>query len=280
MIGARLAQTLVRLSTPFLGASRAERAVAQGYAVVYLVFYYLSAQYARAALGVVWLVLTPLLFLAVYFPVLTYVFKAPGSEDPKDYAFFIIAGFLPWSAFADGFGQGAASVTAQASIVRHAPIPPSLLPAIRVSAAFTGLFMGLGIFVVALTVTGRSPGFRLLLLPLAFALLYIFTLGLAWLASSVVVFLRDLLQLLPTILMVEFFACPIVYHPNDAQGMLGLVVRWNPFTPFLALFRGALAPTAEFAWGDLAMAALWASLALVLGLGTFRRLEDGFSDAL
>jgi lipopolysaccharide transport system permease protein len=279
---ARLAQGLVRALTPLVGAHRAERAVALAYAVCYLVFYYLSAQHARALLGVVWLVLTPFLFLAVYLPVLTKVFhgELPGATSPWDYGLFMVAGFLPWSAFSDGLGQGASSLANSPSVVRHAPIPPGLLPTIRVSGAFTALVFGLAIFVPVLAALGRFPGARLALLAPSFLLLYGFTLGIAWFASSVALFVRDVLQLLPTLLLIEFFACPIVYHPSLAKGTLETVVRWNPMTPFLALFRASLAPTAEFAWSDLGLASLWASGALVLGVLTFRRLEGSFGDAL
>jgi lipopolysaccharide transport system permease protein len=275
-------QALVRSLTPVLGPAHAERTVARCYAVLYLVYYYLSAQYARALLGITWLVVTPILFLSVYLPVLTYVFHAelPGSKSPYDYALFIVAGFLPWAAFSDGFGQGAASIVNSASIVRHAPMPPSLLPAIRVSGAFTGLLVGLAIYLPVLAALGRFPGVRIVLLAPAFLLLYGFTLGVSWLTSSLAVFVRDILQLIPTLLLVEFFACPIVYHPSLAPGPLRVLVQWNPLTPFLALFRASMAPTAEFAWLDLGVAAVWTVAALVLGVLTFRKLEGGFGDAL
>ncbi len=279
---ARSARAFVRVLAPLLGPERAERAVALTYAVFYLVFYYLSAQYARALLGVVWVILTPLLFLAVYLPVLTVVFhgRLPGATTPYDYGLFMVAGFLPWAAFSDGFGQGASSLASSVSIVRHAPIPPSLLPTIRVSGAFMGLLFGLAVFVPVLAVLGRFPGARLLVLAPSFLLLYGFTLGLSWAASSLAVFVRDVLQLIPTLLLVEFFACPIVYHPSEATGLLGAVVRWNPMTPFLALFRASLAPTAELAWVDLGAATLWAVGALLVGTLTFRKLERSFGDAL
>jgi lipopolysaccharide transport system permease protein len=281
VIGAHLAQALVRFGSPLFGSQQAERLVARAYAVVYLVFYYLSAQYARALLGIFWLALSPLLFLIVYLPILIFVFKAelPGAKSPYDYALFIVSGFLPWAAFSDGFSQGASVVASSSNIVRHAPIPPSLLPAIRVSGAFTGFLVGLAVFIPTLAAFGRFPGLRLLLLPIALVVFYVFTLGLAWLVSSTAVFVRDLLQLLPTLLMVEFFACPVVYPPNQ-PGMIGTAIHWNPLTPFLALFRAALAPTAEFAWADLGLAVMWAVIALVLGRLVFRKLEDGFTDVL
>jgi lipopolysaccharide transport system permease protein len=278
----RLPQACVRALTPVVGASSAELAIARLYAVFYLVFYYVSAHYARALLGIVWLVLTPLLFLAVYVPVLTHVFhgELPGSTSPYDYALFIVTGFLPWGAFSDGFAQGAASVAANPGVVRHAPIPPSFLPLIRVSAAFTGLLVGIVILLPVLAALGRFPGERLVLLAPSFVLLYGFTLGVSWLASSLAVFVRDVLQLIPTLLLIEFFACPVVYHPSQAKGLLDTFVQWNPITPFLALFRASLAPTAEFAWHDLGVACAWTLGALVVGIATFKRYEGDFGDAL
>jgi lipopolysaccharide transport system permease protein len=276
---ARLAQSLVHLLTPLLGSSRAELVVARVYAVIYLVYYHRSAHYARSLLGLLWLILTPLLFLAVYVPVLTQVGLGDAS-NPYDYAFFIVAGFLPWNAFSEGFSQGAASIANSATIVRHAPIPPSLLPAISVCGAFMGLLVGVVILVPVLAVLGRFPGLRLLLLLPSLLLLYGFTLGISWATSSIAVFVRDVLQLLPTILLIEFFACPVVYRPSRVAGTLGMLVHWNPLTPFLAIFRAALAPTAEFAWLDLALAFAWTAGALLVGTVSFKRLESHFADAL
>ncbi len=282
MTGAALARLTIKVLAPLLGADRAQRATAQAYAVAYLVFYYVTIQYARAALGILWVVLTPVTFLAIYLPVLTYVFKAdlPNATGPYDYALFMVGGFLPWGAFADSVGQGSGSIAQNAGIVRHAPMPPALLPVVKVTGSFLGLVIGVVVYAIVLAAVGRFPGVRLVLLPVALVLYYAFTLGVTWFLASASVFARDLVQLIPTFLLVEFFACPIVYHPDMAPGPLGGVVRWNPLTPFLALFRAALAPTAAFAWGDLALAGAWALVAFAVGTFTFKKLEDGFTDAL
>ncbi|HZU99569.1 MAG TPA: ABC transporter permease [Planctomycetota bacterium] len=278
----RLAQGLAGVLTPLLGPSRAEGAVARAYAVIYLVYYYVSAQYARALLGIAWLILTPILFIAVYVPILTHVFhgELPGATGPYDYSLFIVAGFLPWVAFSDGLVQGAASLAGSLTVVRNATMPPSVLTTIRVLPAFASLVVGVVIFVLVLAGLGRFPGVRLILFPLSALLLFGFTLGLAWLTASLALFVRDVLQFIPTLLLIEFFACPIVYHPSRAPGMLGKVIEWNPVTPFLALFRASLAPTAEFAWLDLGLASAWTAGALVLGVFVFRRLEGHFGDAV
>lgn len=278
-----LARLTLGALRPLLGDERARDVVGRGCAVVYLVYYYLALQYAKAALGLLWVLLTPAIFLAVYLPVLLYVFKAappPGTRDATDFALFLLGGFLPWGAFAEGFGQGSHSIVANTSLVRHSPTPPAFLPLIKVTGSFVALLIGTTLFLAVLVAFDRFPGVRLVLLPPAVLLLYAFTLGLTWLTSSVSVYVRDVLQVVPTILLVEFFAAPIVYAPSQAPGMYGVLVDWNPLTPFLALFRAAVAPAAPFAWWDLGLASAWTVVALVVGGLSFRRLQDGFGDAL
>ena len=284
MIGASLAPLAIRLTTPFVGSTRAQWLVARGYAIAYLVYFQLTAQNAKATLGLLWVVMAPALFLAVYLPILTYVFhaKLPGGTE-LDYALFIVVGYLLWGAFSDGFLQGASSIALNPGAVQNSAAPAGLLPVVKVTTAFAGLFATLLLYLAILVVVGRFPGVRLVLAPVAFTLFYAFTLGAALLFSSVAVYFRDLLQLLPTLLLLEFFACPIVYAPSMVTGRIALVLQVNPLTPFLALFRAALAPTASFApfaWLDLGLASAWAFGLLVLGTLVFRKLQDGFSDAL
>src|SRR5207253_2376704 len=119
-------------------------------------------------------------------------------------------------------------------------------------------------------VLGRFPGIRLVLLPVSIVSLYVFALGLSWFVGSIAVYLRDVLQILPTLMLIGFFASPISYVPSMVSGKLALLVAINPVSPFLALFRASLLPTAEFAWHDLALALLWAGGAFVVGGATFR----------
>jgi ABC-type polysaccharide/polyol phosphate export permease len=279
----KLTLAATRVLQLVFGEARSKQVVSRTYAVIYLVYFQLTVQYAKALLGFLWFILTPALFLAIYIPVLTYVFNAdppPWATGRFDYPLFIIAGFLAWNAFAEGLSQGATSLAYNVGVVKHSPLPTWLLPFIKVVAVFFALVVGLLLYLGLAMFLGRSPGFRLVIFPVAFALLFVFTIGLAWLVGSVGVYVRDLLQLLPTVLMIGFFATPVGYDASRASGILGLIVRGNPLTSFLNMFRAALVPTAPFDWSDVAIASAWAGVSFVVGLACFRRLEEGFADAL
>jgi len=282
-LGARSALAAIRALAPFLGEPRAQWIVARAYAVVYLARYYLGAQYARASLGIIWVALAPFLLAAVYLPIFLWVFrsKLPGDTSELHYALYGLSGLVIWAAVQDAIGQGASALVQYASVVRHAPTPPAMLPVVKVMGSFAALAFGLTVFVTALAVSGQSSGARLVLVPVAFGLLFFEVLGLALLLSIASAYVRDVLQILPTVLAVEFFAAPLVYADVESlPPVLALAIRLNPLTPMLALLRAGLFDWRPFAWADLGLAAAWSLGLLVLGVLSFRWLEAGLGDVV
>lgn len=277
----RVATLALGLTTPILGERRARWLVVRGWAIATLVLYTLRARYARALLGVVWTLITPLLFLAVYLPLLTYVFNMEAGEFAGDrlaFPIYVIVGFLLWNAFSDGLSNGGSSLVMNIDVVRHSPSPPMLLPTVKVGTSFVNFLAGSALVVVFLAATGHWPGVRLLLFPVAAALAFLLTWGLALLAASLAVFMRDVLQMITTLMLVEFFAAPLLYPVSLVPEHMRIFVELNPFTPFLTLTRASLIPTQPIAFSDVGLAAFWALGAFAVGALTFRRLESGFGD--
>ena len=278
-MSARLATAALK---PWRGSARAEGLVGRGYALIALVIYSLRAQYARAALGLLWSILTPLLFMAVYLPLFLYVFKAPDAVPggPLAFPMYVIIGFLAWNAFTEAIQSGASSLVHNANVVRHSPTPSIMLPLIRVTASFVGLGVGLACLGIALFCFGFWPGWNLLFLPVAVLLSFVFTAGLVLLVAALAMYVRDVLQILSTILLIEFFAVPILYPITMIPEQFRIYIELNPLTPFLNLIRASLFPTAvPLELRDIGLAVAYALGSLALGLFVFKRLEPGFSDA-
>lgn len=276
---AALAKSVLR---PVLGQAKTDAVVSRTYSLLALVYYSLRAQYARAALGLLWSVLTPLFFMAVYLPLFTYAFKSPtpmpGGE--LSYPMFVIIGFIAWNAFTDAVYNGAGSLVHNPGVVRHSPTPSIMLPLVKVTTSFVGLAAGMLCLAVTLLFFGLWPSWSLLLLPVAVILSLVFTAGLVLLLSSVAMHLRDVLQMLNTVLLIEFFACPILYPITMIPERFRIYIELNPLTPFLNLVRAALLPVAQpLALKDIGLASAWAFGMLLVGYLVFKRLEPGFTDA-
>lgn len=275
---------LVRTSLrPLFGDERARRACGYLYAVVTLVAYTFEEQYRRAVLGLVWVLLTPLLFLAVYVPISIALAPLTGDSLAQRAAgpLHVALGFLAWIAFVEGVQNGATSLVTSPDVVRTSPISLSVLPAVRVLAALFRSASGMALLLLLFLAAGGRPGARVFLLPLALAALGGLILGLALLASAVAAVFRDLLQVLPTLVLLWFFASPVVFLPSDSSA-LGEMHRWvlllNPVTPALNLVRASFLAGAPLGSRDLVMACGWAAISLALGGLVFRRLSPRFGD--
>jgi len=278
----RLATLALKVLTPILGDARSRWLVVRGWAITTLVLYTLRAQYARALLGIVWTLVTPLLFLAVYLPLFTFVFNMNTKEfegDPLAFPIYVIVGFLLWNAFADGLSNGGTSLVMNLDVVRHSPSPPMLLPTVKVGTSFVNFMAGSLLVILFLAASGHWPGIRLLLFPVAAGLAFLLTWGLALLASALAVYMRDILQMISTLMLIEFFACPLLYPISQVPESMQIYIKMNPFTPFLTLVRASLIPTQPIAFEDVGLAALWAVGTFAVGALTFQRLEGGFGDA-
>ncbi len=278
--GLGVARTVLR---PLLGEERARRACGYVYAVVTLVAYSFEEQYRRAALGILWILLTPLLFLAVYVPISIALAPLAGESLAQRATgpVHVALGFLAWIAFVEGVQNGATSLVTSPDVVRASPISLSVLPAVRVLAALFRSASGMSLLLVLFLAAGGRPGARVLVLPLALLGLGGLILGLALLASAVAAVFRDLLQVLPTLVLLWFFASPVVFLPGDS-GVMGethrLVLLLNPVTPALNLVRASFLPAAPVSTRDLVMAGGWAATSLLLGGLVFRRLSPRFGD--
>tara|TARA_R110002072_G_scaffold51608_2_gene138384 strand:- start:365 stop:1198 length:834 start_codon:yes stop_codon:yes gene_type:complete len=271
--------------SPIVGEKSARERVGYAYAVWTLLVYNLRAQHGRAVLGVLWTLLVPLIFLAVYVPILSGMMSgSSGAEDligsgRLAFPVYVLCGFLPWMAFVDAVQSGGACLASNAGVVHHSPIPLTILPIVKVLNGLVGLLLGSGFLFLFLAAVGRFPGPSVLLFPVAVALLGALAAGLALLFSALTVYVRDMIQIVATILQIEFFAAPLLYTPDMIGNPIGeMLIAANPMTPYLNLFRASFIREFPFAALDLVLAVVYAAVALIVGTVVFRKLELGMAD--
>ncbi len=242
----------------------------------------LRSHSAGTATVSLWLVVTPLLLLAVYGFVFGVIFKARVPSDLEiPFVAWLALALWPWLAFSDGALRGAQAIKQHAVLVAKVPVPRVLLTASNQSAAFLLQMAGYAVVLVALLGLGVDFSLRSLpyLLLILFSL-YVFSLGLALLLSAVQVFVRDLEQLLPTLFMLWFFLTPILYVPEMLPERGSVLLYLNPMTWWVGEIRAALFYDKWLP--DLTFLGLAAIALLTLGIGkkVFDRLSPHFEDFL
>jgi lipopolysaccharide transport system permease protein len=241
----------------------------------------LQGRYAGSFLGFLWSFVQPawqlLLFSFVFSTVMRVPLVAAGTGR---FWVFLFCGLLPWMAVQEGISRGATAITDNPHLVKKLRFPAEILVVTTVVAALVHEAIAALVFLLALVLVGelspRTLPWLLAALPLQVAL----TCGLGLLLAGIQVFFRDVAQVIGMLLTGWFYLTPIVYP-------LALVPeRWrewmalNPLAGLVELYRAALLGGPTSGGAMLSRVALVATLVLIGGWWTFRRLAPSFADEL
>jgi ABC-2 type transport system permease protein/lipopolysaccharide transport system permease protein len=136
--------------------------------------------------------------------------------------------------------------------------------------------VGLGILFV---VYSFAPKPTSVWVPLLFAVQMTLTLGIVFIMSALVVYLRDLRYAMSLIIQIGLFATPILYGMDQVPPHLRLIYCLvNPLAPVIDGYRRVVIFGLNPEWSLLLPAAAMSVTYLVVGFRIFKRLETGFSD--
>ena len=232
--------------------------------------------------GFAWLIVQPLLLLAVYAFVFTTIFKARiPSAGEIGFVPFLAVAFWPWTAFSESVLRASASVTSNAALIGKVAFPTELLPLSTVMATFLMHLAGYLAVLIVLQLLGTPifwPGL-LAAVPLL-ALLGLLACALALFASALQVFIRDVAQILPPLMTFWFFTTPILYSVALLPPQWSAVMQFNPMAWYVDRLRDFLL-FGDFSLGLVDAVVPLLTLALFgLSLLFFRRFSPHFEDFL
>ncbi len=242
----------------------------------------IRTEYLENLTGFAWLILQPLLMLAVYAFVFSTIFQARMPEAAGvGFVPFLAVAFWPWTAFSEAILKANGTITSNAALIGKVSFPTELLPLAAVAATFTMHMVGYLAVLLVLQLTGTDLHWLGLVWVIPMLLLLaMFAAGLALIVSALQVFIRDLAQILPPIMTFWFFTTPILYSSSMLPASLAPVFQWNPVAWYVSRLREALLTGfSSLGLMDI-LAPLLGVLTLFLGFWLFRRLRGHFEDFL
>ena len=256
----------------------------------------LKVKYKNSALGFIWSLANPLLYLAVF----TLVFTQLLDNGIQAFPVLFMSGFLVWNFFNLATLSGTGSVVGNANLVRKVRFPRVVLPLSSVGFAGVHFVLQLGVLLIVLALFYRDAfGPQLVLLVPALAVVLVFATAMALLASALNVRFRDVEHLLEVILLAWFWLTPIVYPVTFVRDQLAgspwlfRLYMANPMAGVVTAMQRAIYvhPVADgrqilpsggygFYLTWLGVAGVTALALLAAGLWTFRRLQADFAEEL
>jgi lipopolysaccharide transport system permease protein len=203
-----------------------------------------------------------------------------GSSSTGEFALYAFCGLLPWLAVADALTRSASVLFDQTPLIKKVVFPSEILPVHLVLSALVVEIVGLVVFLVVVIAGGRLPGWSLLVLPIVIALQFFFMTGIAWLLSTLAVYLRDVRQVVGLLLTLWMFLTPIVYPASLVPDRFKWVLDINPMTAVVDAYRAALLDDRMPSPVPLIVFAAVAFTVFVSGHWVFTRSKPTFADLL
>lgn len=236
----------------------------------------LKVRYRQTLLGVVWVVLQPVLTMAVFAVVLGRLVGVPSDGMP--YPLFAYAGLLPWLFFSSAVTTGTATLVGNNHLLSKVYFPRILLPAAAATARLVDFAVG-SVGLVALLIIYSAPLTlaALAIVPIAVAVELILAVGVASYLSSINVKFRDIGFVVPLMLQLGMFATPVLYHWTLVPSQWRWIIVANPLTGIIESYRSALLGRA-LPWQALLVSVAAAVVQLAIGLWEVRRMEGTYAD--
>lgn len=242
-----------------------------------LVWRDLQVRYRQTLVGALWILLQPLLLVAVA----SLVFgRIPGlANGGVPYALFAFLGLWLWGFFASALTGAAGSLVAHASVLSKVYLPPVLVPVASIATRVVDLMVGIPVLLMLMISFGRAPGPSALAAIPLLLLLVALILGLGLTAASLMAHFRDVGQALPFVLQVGLFATPVVYSADVLPEGTRALIYLNPLSGIFEGMRAALFGTPVALWAILG-SVVWTLALLLVGIRLFRWAERSLVDAL
>ena len=193
-------------------------------------------KYKKSFLGVLWSFLNPLFQLLIYALVFPFILRV----DVENYTMFLIVALIPWTFFNSTVIQSAASIVTNGGIIKKVYFPREILPISVVTSNLLNFIITGIIVIVALFISGIGVGTSILILPLVMLIQYILQLGIAFIFSSITVFVRDVEYIVNIFMMLMFYLCPIVYSADMIPNNVLPLFKLNPMFHIISFYREIL----------------------------------------
>lgn len=243
-------------------------------------------RYAGSYLGAVWALAQPVVTVVMYYIVFDKIFDQKGQllqggmEVP--YVLFLTAGLVPWFFFSEALSNGTNALLEYNYLVKKVVFKISILPIIKVIAAVFIHAFFVAILLIVAAVYGYYPSLYTLQLLYYSICLFLFVLALSYTTCAVVVFFRDLSQIINIALQIGMWATPILWNIDSINSKWVAVLKLNPLVYIVNGYRSCVLAEEWFFQDFFSMMYFWIVTVVLFGIGAlvFKRLKVHFADVL
>jgi len=247
----------------------------------------LKTRYAGSLLGISWVFFQSIFLIGIYYFIFSVIFKiklGPIAGTESFFIFLIIALF-PWIGFQEGCMRSSTIIFENSEAVKKIPFPLEALPiSVNLSATiihFSGFLLFIILYgIYTYTKSGIFLPLTIIYIPFILFFQILMGIGISLILASFTTYIKDITQIFSILFQVWFYATPIVYPIYMIPENFQFIIKINPFTGFVEIYRDIIL-TGKF---DFQYSLLWSFLfsliIFAIGMKVFKKLKTGFVDVI
>ena len=240
-----------------------------------------KTKYAGSYLGIFWAFVQPIVTILVYWFVFQVGFRS-GTVSEFPFVVWLTCGMVPWFFFSDAWMSATNSMLEYSYLVKKVVFNIGLLPMVKIlSAFFVNLFFIL-VMLVLCAVYGYYPNLYSLQFIYYIFAMFMLVLSLSYLTSAIVIFFRDLTQLMNIVLQVSMWMTPIMWNKAMLDESLWWILKLNPMFYIVQGYRDSILEQTWFFEHMTWTIYFWVFIivAFIIGTAIFKKLRPHFADVL
>lgn len=243
-------------------------------------------RYAGSYLGMVWAFVQPVVTVIMYWIVFDRVFNtrsqlvAGGIEVP--YVLYLTAGLVPWFYFSEALTNGTMALIEYNYLVKKVVFKISILPIIKVIAAtFIHVFFVAVLFIISIAYGNYPSVYTLQIFYYSFCE-FVLVLAISYTTCAIVVFFRDLQQIISIVLQIGMWATPILWDISMLTDQMKPFFKLNPMVYIVNGYRSAMYEQEWFFEHFYSSTYFWIFTITLFCIGSliFKRLKVHFADVM
>ncbi|MBQ3263224.1 MAG: ABC transporter permease [Oscillospiraceae bacterium] len=247
-----------------------------GYLLNQLVSRDFKVKYKRSILGVAWSLLYPLLTTGVMALVFSNIFRF--TQPGVSFMAYLMTGLTYFNYFSEASNLSMSSVVANFSLINKVYIPKYIFPLSKCLFVGINFLLTLIPLYAVLLLTGTGVNWHHLLLPYSFFCLFLFTLGMSFLLSTIAVFMRDMFYIYGIVLTLWTYLTPIMYDLQILadKPVFQQILKINPMYQFINFGRMIMLYNLTPSRDSWIACFVSGAVVLLLGVFVFRKNQDKF----
>ena len=158
--------------------------------------------------------------------------------------------------------------------------PREILPISVITSEAVNFIISTIIILAFVIFGGLGISKYILFYPIVLVIQYVLVLGIAFIVSSIAVYLRDIQHFIGVLLQLLFYAAPVVYAPNTIPDNFKWILNLNPMTYIINgyrdIFYNQTMPNIQ------GLLIVFGIAVVICGIGyvVFNKLQKGFAEQL